>query len=305
MVQDSGSRPEEQRQPGRGYFLGRGIPLSIQNTTAFTAALQAIFLRKDEVSWWIGNLANSDIRRSLDIARHIVSSPHIAVHELVTTYVTGSNFSLRPYKIKRALIRGQYDIYPGEANEFIRNIYTLDESIESSPLLGLRLLQLLKDARRPDAGERFISIEHVISYFQAMLIGPTETRAWLGKLLHAGLCLSYDPTETDIANVDRIELSLAGYQHLRWATGDEDYLQAMLEITPLADQSYYEHLSRLLKMPANEVWSEKLYIFVKYLLDEDSKYAKIPEHDAYLSQHRLSMTMRRNAPKPRTALHVV
>jgi hypothetical protein len=41
---------EEKKTSGRGYFLSRGISLTIENLTAFTAALQTIFLKTGETS---------------------------------------------------------------------------------------------------------------------------------------------------------------------------------------------------------------------------------------------------------------
>ena len=49
---------DERRESGRGYFVGRGIHLSLEDLTAFTAALQSVFLRTGSVARWIGHLAN-------------------------------------------------------------------------------------------------------------------------------------------------------------------------------------------------------------------------------------------------------
>ena len=139
-------RSDESR---RDYFLNRGIALSIENLTAFTAALQAIFLRDGQVALWIGSLANNDIRRCLEIAQSVVASPQIAVHELIMAYVDRSYLEVPLHKIKRAIIKQQYNVYPGEINKYVRNIYALDDELNVS-LLGLRILQLLDDARRSD-----------------------------------------------------------------------------------------------------------------------------------------------------------
>ena len=66
---------DERRESGRGYFVGRGIHLSLEDLTAFTAALQSVFLRTGSVARWIGHLANRDIRRCLELAKDVVTSP--------------------------------------------------------------------------------------------------------------------------------------------------------------------------------------------------------------------------------------
>src|SRR5262249_37276347 len=139
---------EEKREPGQGYFFGRGISLSIDNLIAFTASLQSIFLRGGDVAWWICNLAKRDIPRCPEIAKSLVTSPHLEVHELMKTYIAGSSIYLPPYKIKRALIKGRYDIYPAGEQPFIHNVFAIEEDVDSSPLLGLRILRLLRDAQK-------------------------------------------------------------------------------------------------------------------------------------------------------------
>src|SRR5262249_52987263 len=61
----------EKAESGSGYFVGRGIELSITNLTAFVNCLQGIFVRTGDVAEWIGNLANYDIRRCLDLTRDV------------------------------------------------------------------------------------------------------------------------------------------------------------------------------------------------------------------------------------------
>jgi GTPase SAR1 family protein len=284
---------EEKREPGRGYFLGRGISLSIDDLTNFTAALQAIFLRTGEASWWIGNFANRDIRRCLDIAKFLVTSPHLEVHELLKTYLADSSVFLPTYKVKRALVKGQYDIYADETHTFIRNIYAIEDELETSPLMGLRILRLLRDAQKSDSENPFVTLDQVLDYFRAMLIDATVTTAWLSRLLESALCLSYDPTVTDIDNARRLQISPAGFQHLRWGTGDRDYAQMMLEVTPLRDSSAYDRLVGLRKRPFREVWQEELEAFVDYLIAEDEKYCRVADHEAYTNQTRLASGLRR------------
>lgn len=284
---------EERRLPGRGYFLGRGISLSIDDLTNFTAALQTIFLKTGETSNWIGNFANRDIRQCLDIAKFLVTSPHLEVHELLKTYLADSSLFLPSYKVKRALVKGQYDIYVDELHTFVRNVYSLDEDLETSPLLGLRILRLLRDAQKSDEENPFVTVEQILDYFRAMLIDPSVTSVWLSRLLESGLCMSYDPTVTNVDHAGSLQISPAGLQHLRWGTGDADYSRMMLEVTPIRDSSTYENLSMLRRRPLGEVWLKELRTFIDYLILEDHKFCHIPQHDAYDNQSRLVVGLRR------------
>lgn len=284
---------EEEHEPGKGYFFGRGIPMALGDLTAFAAALQAVFLETGNVAWWIGNFANGDIRRCLEIAKDLVTSPHLEVHELVKGYIAYSSVQVPLYKIKRALIRGKYNIYPEGLHSFIRNIYALDEETDTSPLIGVRILQLLRDAKKSDGLNPFITTEQVTEYFRAMLVEPSVTEAWLGKMLATALCLSYDPTVTEVKRAGGIELSLSGFQHLKWATGDRDYIQSMREVTPLVDMAVFETLRELSHQKHKEMWTDRLVTFVKYLVDEDAKFCRPPDHQAYSSQHRLASELYR------------
>ncbi len=287
---------DEKQESGEGYFLARGIRLSITNLTAFSATLQAAFLKTGQVSLWIGNLANNDIRRCLDIAKNIVSSPHLEVHELLKAAIADSDIVVPRYKIKRALFKGQYDIYPVGVNSYVRNVYALDE-VETTPLLGLRILRLLRDAQKTDTSNPFVTYDHIIEYCRAMMIDTSATRAWLSRLLEAGLCLSYDPTVTTVDASGKLELSLAGYQHLRWGTHDCDYAQTMLEVTPLVNQTVFDQLSSLASRPHSTVWRDKLSCFVDYLIAEDERYCQVPDHPAYTIQKRLTAQLRRIVPE--------
>jgi hypothetical protein len=278
---------EEKRESGRGYFFNRGISLSLDDLVAFTAALQSIFLRSDNASWWIGNLANRDIRRCLEIAKSLVTSPHLQVYELVKTYFADSSIYLPPYKIKRALIKRQYDIYPAGEHPYIRNIYAIDDDVDTSPLLGLRILRMLRDAQKLDPSDPFVTVEQIIEYCRAMMVDSRVTSAWLSRLLESALCLSYDPTVTLIKDAGKVELSPSGLQHLEWGAGDADYVQMMIDVTPLVDQATFEQLESLSGKPPRNVWKEELKLFVNYLISEDAKYCKVSEHEAFISQKKL------------------
>jgi len=70
----------------------------------------------------------------------------------------------------------------------------------------------------------------------------------------------------------------------------------MREVTPIADQVTFEQLNDLAKKPLREVWRDQLVCFVNYLISEDEKYCRIPNHEAYLSQKKLTAELRRIIP---------
>ncbi|MBX3133016.1 MAG: AAA family ATPase [Gemmatimonadaceae bacterium] len=296
---------EEKREPGRGYFIGRGISLSLDNLTAFTAALQGIFLKSGDVAYWIGNLANNDVRRCLELAKYLVSSPRLEVAELLKTYIAGSSIVLPAWRVKKALVNGRYDIFSSTENTFVRNVFALDEDLEHSPLLGLRLLQVLRDTSKHDPTDPFMPVEHVIDYFRAMHVEPRATTRILGKMLEYGLCGSYDPTITEIAKAKRVELTPAGFQHLRWGTRDQAYISEMLLVTPIASSEAHASLAALQRQSRKVAWAPMGREFVRYVCSEDEKYCRVPAHPAYDNQSQLVAQLRAVYPEEDRADHAL
>jgi len=284
---------EERKEPGRGYFLGRGIRLSLENLTAFTAALQSIFLRTGRASRWVGALANGDIRQCLALAKEIVASPHLEVIDLLKAYVGGSTISLPPYKIKKSIIRGRYDIYPYRDNRFVHNLFWLEEDQVTTPLLAVRVLLLLREARRSRGEDGFVTVEQVVNFCGAMRIEAPLVLHATAELLERGLCWSYDPTVTEVTAARRVELSPSGFQHLWWATRDADYLQAMLEVTPIVDEEAYRELEQLYGQPFWTTWKKRISRFAEYLVAEDALHCEAPDHPAYRAQRAVGMNLQR------------
>jgi hypothetical protein len=281
---------DKARERGTGYFFGRGIGLTIEDLRAFTNSLQAVFINSGEVSLWIGNLANHDIRRCLQLTREIVASPYIEVHDLLKAGLTHTTLNIDLEKAKAAIIKGKYDIYPEDLNKFVRNIYALTTEVVTSPLLGLRIVQLLEDTRfqHSDGEKRYVEIENITEFFNAMNIEPRVTQAWLDKLLEGGLILSYDPTVAEMSKVNRLEISPSGSQHLLWGTSDWVYIESMLEVTPLLDRETHHEIRVQLDLGVAAGRRKAIRSFLLYLLDEDSRYCAIPDHASYSGQKRLS-----------------
>ena len=280
---------DEDEERGRGYFLGQGIQLELTHLKAFASCLQHVFLETGRASVWVGNLANMDIRRSLRLTRDIMSSPYMRVEELLKAYIASSSAVIPLLDVQRAIIRRQYTFYPVGNNEFVQNIYSLRTEIGTSPLLGLRILTALRDAQHSDVQgrEAFMGVTQLYEYFQSMTVERRVVSLWLDDMLRTGLVLSYDPTLTSIDNVQKVELSPAGKQHLLWGANDETYVGSMLPVTPIFDQGTYDKLRGVPWGNRRYEWAAKLCIFLNYLLAEDAAYVRIPDHEAFDGQRKL------------------
>ncbi|MDP8931717.1 MAG: ATP-binding protein, partial [Actinomycetota bacterium] len=184
---------EEHTEGGR-YFTERGIRLSLRDLGGFVASLERVFIDSPLVAEWIARLSNNDVRRALQLSAEVVSSPHLQVSDLVKAHVAGTTKAIPLHRIKSALIRGRYDVYPVGRNQFVHNIFAMTDDADTSPLMGLRLLRLLHDAPREEHVGSFLSVSDVITYMTTMQLSQTAVQVWLDALLQAGLCLEYDPT---------------------------------------------------------------------------------------------------------------
>ena len=218
----------------------------------------------------------------------MVASPHLRVADLVAAYLAGSAVETPRWRIERAIIRLHYDIYPVGQHDFVQNVFALSEDLPTTPLIGLRLLQLLKDVPTREHEGAVIDVGEILAYFSGMNIEDRAVLLWLDAMLKSGLVLNYDPTVEDINQASTLEISPAGGQHFFWGTGSYQYLAAMADVTPLLSESTFVELS---ERNRQDRWRERTAIFIDYLLHEDRMYCVIPSHEAYQSQARLAMTL--------------
>lgn len=288
---------QEKPEKGRGYFFGRGIELSIDDLRAFANCLQAVFIKSGKVSELIGNLSNYDIRRCLKLTQAVVTSPYIRVDELMMSYVSNSAVHVHDENARLAIIRGKYDIYPVGQNEFVQNMYALTTEVDTSPILGMRLLQLLDDTRHqePDGESRYIAVRDVCDYFLAMSISEQVTRLWIDIMLKCGLCLSYDPRITSVDESVKIEISPAGRQHLLWGQKDWVYIESMLGVTPIADQDDLREIEQQSAAQHPHARCKAMQVFLRYLLKEDQKYCVVPEGQEFSGQRALTASINTEA----------
>ncbi|MBY0460775.1 MAG: cold shock domain-containing protein, partial [Gemmataceae bacterium] len=289
---------EEKPESSTGYFSSRGIPLTIENIQGFAACLQEVFIRTEGVGDWIGNLANYDIRRALELTREVVSSPHIGVHELLKAFVTKNDaLSIDRECILRAIVRGKYDLYPLGQHKFVQNLFAITTELDTTPLLGIRLLKHLDDVKFQSVeGEfRYVEVAVVLEFFADLGIPESVTSLWLDTMLKCGLCLNYDPTNNSISQAVKIEISPSGHQHLAWAIAELVYIDAMMEVTPIRNSECFTQMEAALSRNARASRLRAIQLFIEQLLAEDVRYCQIPAAEKYAAQQLLGDGLRKFA----------
>lgn len=273
------------------YFLKRGIRLRVDDIAGFAASLNQVFVESKETARWMGGLANHDIRRLLELTKDAIASPHLQLDHLLRAHLAGTSEVVPEFRIKRAIIKRRYDIYPAGEHSFVQNLFALSLDPPTTPLLGVRILQFLRDVG--DALEKeeqtFVSVDSVHEHFVALGIHPQIVDGWLSALLRTGLILNYDPTVMVLDETSRIEASASGRIHLVWATVDVDYLQMMMDVTPLRDKDTYNEIINAYSDYKGK-WQLAIGAFITYLLAEDALWCKVPDHATFSGQ--VSVTKR-------------
>lgn len=284
---------EEPAEHGKGYFFGRGIRLEIDNIRAFASCLQKLFVSTGQVGEWIGRLSNQDVRRSLQLTREIVSSPHIRVADLLMAFVGKTTMDVDLDGIKQAILCGKYDIHPIGSSSFAQNVFDLVSEFDTTPLIGVRILTHLKTAfdRNPDNDARYLISRDLQKYFHDIGIEPRATETCLNTMLKTGLILNYDPTASAVALESRLQISPSGVQHLHWSIADLVYLETMCQTTPLLNQELFSELKSLFETPRADQRRQAIIRFLQYLLGEDKHYALIPNHPVYADQLKISESL--------------
>lgn len=272
------------------YFLNRGIQLTLEDIEGLARFLQLIFLQDEQTSKWIGSFSNYDIRTTLELTKDLISSPHISLDEYLKLYVEkdlaaqDKEYSIKPYRIKNALIKRNYYSYPVNHHPFIQNLYYATGNVNTTPLLSVRILQVLMD-RKSDRGanDTFLPVNQILDYFNAMRIERSIVNKHLQFLLAKGLINSYDPSITDIDYSKSVEITPSGTTHYYWTLNDLDYIHSMLEVTPITDKHFYNMVDINYYKFTNKL--ELLTNFLDYLEGEDALYCKVPEHLSYKGQN--------------------
>jgi hypothetical protein len=267
------------------YFFGRGIRLSIPNIHAFAKSLNRIFVETPKISDWLGGLSNFDIRRTLELTRDVISSPHLPIEELFKAHVIGTAMAVQDWKIRNAIIKRRYDIFPADENSFVQNMYALSTDVPTSPLLGIRILQFLRDSQETGNADRtFVPVAYIYDHMNSLGVHYRAVAPWLEALLKTGLVLDYDPTIKSVSDSSRFEIAPAGKIHLYWGSLERDYVGAMKEVTPIREKETFERLLQLYRAGYSSTWNESMGVFVDYLINEDAQWCEVPDHRHFAGQ---------------------
>lgn len=266
------------------YFLSKGIQVSIANIEAFAGAIEDIFVQHDYTSKTVGEFANYNIRRTLLLAKRVLTSSEIKIDDLIKSYISHKPISTDYNKFMDALIKGNYEFFKESSDSpEVLNIFTVDKKIKQSPLLKIRILKLLKSIDKADSKieERHISVDSLTSYFDGLGCSESGMFAALKYLLENQLVEAFDNTITDIGIDQKLAITHRGRVHLKLATSNSAFFFQMALVTPIRNEDAADKIKSIYRNNDNFYSRVKSIrsIFLEYLIQEDKTFCSNPENE--------------------------
>jgi energy-coupling factor transporter ATP-binding protein EcfA2 len=293
-------KAKEDSEESKEYFTKKGIRLSIPNITAFALSVEDIFIHENYIGKTVGWLANFDIRRSLQIAQRVITSPIINVSDLVTAYAVGEKFRPERVNIKKALLNGEYNHFFQQESSFILNLFEVNSNAVTSPLIRISILRLLMDLYSEssvDSERIYLSVDNIFNYFEPAMINRTVIKDHLKCLLDYRLLEPYDPTDVHIYDLQRLKITHCGRIHYEFVSDDKDgvYMSEMALMTPVSKQSYITNVREIMNSGKLNFqnWRSIISLFVNYCLEQDGIHLILPKSDSYKSQRLLRDSLHR------------
>ncbi|WP_425102494.1 cold shock domain-containing protein [Tropicibacter sp. S64] len=282
----------------KNYFTSKGIRVSIENLDGFAAVLEQVFVDHEFTSKTLGELCNYNIRRTLSLARRVMTSAVFSVDQLITTYVAGQPVSIGYLKFTNALLKGDYAIFRQSDQHEVFPIFQIDKSYQESPLLALRILYFLEAVALTERNieDKHVSVQSIIDYFDVLGCSEAACLSVLNRLFLARLIEPYDVSVPNVASGQKLAITFSGKAHVQLATTNRAFFSQMALTTSITDESKADEISQayLSKSPSKDRHDTIRKTFADYLLIEDAQHLQhTTSSSAYQGQSELIGFIRR------------
>lgn len=278
------SKLEGDERVSGNYFSPKGLRISIRNLGAFATVIEETLVNHESISGLLGRLSNFDITKMLELAERVISSPSLAVDDLVLSYFTPAGMS--PFNHKRvmeAMILGDYDRHSTLGNEFIINLFETEGNYPYSPLLAcstLAILLNLKIAAKSDIDSSHMSVASLLNFFEPCGVARDETRRCLKQLFEASLIAPLDPTDERMTESTKVAITARGHAHLDLSSTDEVYLRQLAMVSGIRYPQSRDMIEAGLQNPGPHA-DAGISRFVGYLLSDDAAKFRVPNVEGY------------------------
>ena len=278
------SKVQAEPVAAKSYFSKRGFQVEVNDLAILADAVGKVFVENDYVSGFIGRLGNFDIRRMLKIAERIFLSPELKIDEIIKSKFGGADVSTDRNRTHRALIRGEYDRFNEEENEYISNLFRTSPDRPGPPLLSYYILWLLRQ-RRNSVGRGDDSIESqqwpvegLCQLFEGCGVPEDVVVDAVNRLYGRRLVEALDPNVEEVTIVDKVSIKESGVAHLELILSSEIYIEQMALTTGLNEMFARDEI-RVSRKAGR--FGQLRDAFLRYVVKIDSGRLGLPPNRAY------------------------
>lgn len=265
------------------YLTNRGITISIPNLEKFANVVEEAFVNDEYSAKILGEVSNYNIRRTLRLARRVITSPVFRIEDLITTYASGSATYGKYAKFLNALIKGDYNFYNKDDAEIgeITSVFQVDKKFKQSPLLLIRILALLDatDNAASNVDERHLAYQNLSEYFQVLGTSEAAIDTVVLKMIQSKLIEPFDPSLRDLSSAQRLAISFSGKAHLKLATNNPVFFEQMAMTTEILNPDVTSMIKSMYTSdtPIDKKYANIRSIFATYLIEHDQLEIEVPK----------------------------
>lgn len=274
--------PADPTKPAEKYLTDRSITISIADLSVFADTIEDAFVNDEYAAKILGELSNYNIRRTLALARRVITSPVFGIDDLIVAFASGTATFNRRIKFLNALLKGDYNFYSKndiDASEIVP-IFQVDRKFNQSPLLQIRILAMLEATLNGSSNvdDRHLTIGNLSDYFQSIGSSEAAVDTALLRLIDANLVEPFDPSERGISSGQRVAISFAGRAHLRLAISNPVFFEQMALTTEISNSDVASMIGSAhnAKMPFDEKFATVRSLFAQYLIERDELEINVP-----------------------------
>ncbi|HEV2678369.1 MAG TPA: hypothetical protein VGV37_27825 [Aliidongia sp.] len=275
-----------------GYFMNKGIKVTIPNLEGFASLVENIFVDQDFASRCIGEISNYNIRKTLKLSKRVITSAYLDIEDIVKYYIVGQIKTPSQEGFMSALMCGDYNYFKNDDDHHIFSIFQVSPGIRQSPLLYLRILLLLrlKHLASDEDENRYLSAQSIYQYFDIIGISELSIEKSLLALLESELIEPYDLSAPDLSQSQKLAITHSGLAHIEMALFNPVYFEQMALTTRIPDLEVVKRLQEILHSDAtyDEYTAQLRDVFATYLRAEDAKYTVFPTSVNFDEQRNLA-----------------
>ena len=279
------SKVQAEPVAAKSYFSKRGFQVEVNDLAMLADAVGKIFVESDYVSGFIGRLGNFDIRRMLKIAERIFLSPDLKIDDIVRSKFGGESVTADRYRTERALIKGEYDRFSENDNEYISNLFQTNPERPEAPLLSYYILWLLRQKRNSvrksddNIENQHWSVLELCQLFEGCGVVEDLVLGALNRLYDRRLIEALDPNTQEVSLVDKVAIKESGLAHLELILNSEVYIEQMAIITGLNELFVRDEIRKNMNEHRHQTLRDT---FLRYIVKIDKGRLETPPTRTYV-----------------------